>query len=47
VVRRFCGGEAGGGFLGCGHFSAANRYLEQYGQVPIDWRLPPRDQLAL
>ncbi|MEL1266260.1 uracil-DNA glycosylase [Pseudoxanthomonas putridarboris] len=35
------------GFLGCGHFSAANRYLEQHGQAPIDWRLPPRDQLVL
>jgi uracil-DNA glycosylase len=28
------------GFLGCGHFSAANRYLEQHGQAPIDWSLP-------
>ncbi|HEY0861624.1 MAG TPA: uracil-DNA glycosylase [Pseudoxanthomonas sp.] len=35
------------GFLGCGHFSATNQYLAQRGQVPIDWRLPPRDQLAL
>jgi uracil-DNA glycosylase len=30
------------GFLGCGHFSAANRYLESHGQAPIDWSLPPR-----
>jgi uracil-DNA glycosylase len=30
------------GFLGCGHFSAANRYLESRGQAPIDWSLPPR-----
>lgn len=30
------------GFLGCGHFSAANRYLEQRGQAPVDWRLPDR-----
>jgi len=30
------------GFLGCGHFSAANRYLAQRGQTPIDWRLPDR-----
>jgi uracil-DNA glycosylase len=30
------------GFFGCGHFSAANRYLQQYGQTPIDWRLPLR-----
>jgi uracil-DNA glycosylase len=30
------------GFLGCGHFSAANAYLESRGQAPIDWSLPPR-----
>ncbi|EIL89324.1 uracil-DNA glycosylase [Rhodanobacter fulvus Jip2] len=30
------------GFLGCGHFSAANRYLESHGQAPIDWSLPPK-----
>lgn len=29
------------GFLGCGHFSAANAWLEQRGQAPIDWSLPP------
>ena len=28
------------GFFGCGHFIAANRYLEARGQAPIDWRLP-------
>jgi uracil-DNA glycosylase len=33
------------GFFGCGHFSAANRYLPQHGQTPIDWRLPPRAEL--
>jgi uracil-DNA glycosylase len=33
------------GFLGCGHFSAANRYLEERGEAPIDWSLPPRAQL--
>ena len=27
------------GFLGCGHFSAANQYLEQHGYAPIDWRI--------
>ena len=27
------------GFLGCGHFSAANRYLQSRGQPPMDWRL--------
>lgn len=29
------------GFLGCGHFSAANQYLAQRGREPIDWALPP------
>ncbi len=29
------------GFLGCGHFSAANRYLAGRGLAQIDWRLPP------
>jgi uracil-DNA glycosylase len=33
------------GFLGCGHFSAANAYLEEHGTAPIDWSLPARDQL--
>jgi uracil-DNA glycosylase len=33
------------GFLGCGHFSAANDYLVRHGQAPIDWSLPPRAQL--
>ncbi len=28
------------GYIGCGHFSQANQYLEQQGQAPIDWRLP-------
>ena len=28
------------GFIGCGHFSAANRYLEAQGQAPVDWSLP-------
>ena len=28
------------GFLGCGHFSAANRWLQGRGLPPIDWRLP-------
>lgn len=27
------------GFFGCGHFSQINRYLEEMGQAPIDWRL--------
>jgi uracil-DNA glycosylase len=29
------------GFLGNGHFSRTNQYLEQNGLAPIDWRLPP------
>ena len=29
------------GFIGCGHFSAANRYLAARGEAEIDWRLPP------
>ena len=33
------------GFIGCGHFSTANRYLEARGQLPIDWSLPPRSAL--
>jgi uracil-DNA glycosylase len=28
------------GFFGCGHFAAANRYLQQQGLSPIDWRIP-------
>lgn len=33
------------GFIGCGHFSAANDYLSRQGQAPIDWSLPPRSAL--
>ena len=28
------------GFLTCGHFSAANAWLAEKGQSPIDWSLP-------
>ncbi len=28
------------GFFGCGHFAAANEYLQSRGEVPIEWRLP-------
>src|SRR5690606_37076752 len=28
------------GFLACGHFSAANRYLACEGQPPVDWSQP-------
>lgn len=34
------------GFIGCGHFSAANAYLVQHGERPIDWALPPAAALA-
>ncbi|GAB7126820.1 uracil-DNA glycosylase [Silvimonas sp. JCM 19000] len=27
------------GFIGCGHFSAANQYLQQHGRAPIDWAI--------
>lgn len=33
------------GFLGCGHFSTANAWLERQGLAPIDWSLPPRAEL--
>jgi uracil-DNA glycosylase len=28
------------GFIGNGHFSRSNKFLEQHGMTPIDWRLP-------
>ena len=34
------------GFIGCGHFSAANAWLQRAGMTPIDWSLPPRAVLA-
>lgn len=33
------------GFIGCGHFSAANTWLARRGVAPIDWALPPRSAL--
>jgi uracil-DNA glycosylase len=33
------------GFLGCGHFSAANRWLTGRRLAPIDWALPRRADL--
>lgn len=27
------------GFIGCGHFSRTNQYLQQQGKTPIDWRI--------
>ena len=35
------------GFIGCGHFSAANQYLVRTGQAPVDWALPPASALTL
>ncbi len=29
------------GFIGNGHFSAANNYLVEHGKTPIDWQLAP------
>ena len=35
------------GFLGCGHFSATNRLLQEQGLAPIDWQpqLPQADDV--
>jgi uracil-DNA glycosylase len=33
------------GFMGCGHFAAANEYLSRRGQGSIDWSLPPRAEV--
>lgn len=27
------------GFFGCGHFSKANRFLQEHGMEPVDWQL--------
>ena len=32
------------GFVGCGHFGKANRWLQGAGKTPIDWSLPARNQ---
>jgi len=34
------------GFLGCRHFSQTNRYLIEHDRVPIDWSLPPAEELC-
>ncbi len=34
------------GFLGCGHFSATNRWLAGRNLAPVDWRLPPASALT-
>jgi uracil-DNA glycosylase len=33
------------GFLGCGHFGKANRWLQGGGKAPVDWALPGREQV--
>lgn len=33
------------GFFGCRHFSRANEWLAQHGRTPIDWQLPPVEEL--
>lgn len=33
------------GFLGCQHFSKTNAHLQRRGISPIDWSLPPRNEL--
>ena len=35
------------GFIGSGHFSAANEYLARHGKAPIDWSLPARAALPV
>ena len=32
--------SASQGFLGCGHFAAANEFLLKHNRRPIEWRLP-------
>jgi uracil-DNA glycosylase len=32
--------SAHNGFLGSGHFSKANAYLQAHGRAPVDWALP-------
>ncbi len=34
------------GFMGCGHFSATNEYLQRNGQAAIDWSLPRRADMT-
>jgi uracil-DNA glycosylase len=36
---------ARGGFFGCRHFSKANEILLKQGREPIDWELPPKEEL--
>ncbi|MCL2101052.1 MAG: uracil-DNA glycosylase [Fibromonadales bacterium] len=32
--------SASRGFIGCGHFSKANQYLQAHGLEPVSWQLP-------
>ncbi|HZJ95506.1 MAG TPA: uracil-DNA glycosylase [Thiopseudomonas sp.] len=34
------------GFLGCGHFSQCNKYLQRTEQAPINWQLPELNAAA-
>ena len=34
------------GFIGCGHFSAANEYLARHGTAAVDWSLPPKAEFG-
>ncbi|WP_424982094.1 uracil-DNA glycosylase [Maritalea sp. S77] len=33
------------GFLGCGHFSKANAFLQENGRAPIEWQLPEQVEI--
>lgn len=33
------------GFFGCKHFSRANQWLQQQGRPPVNWALPPKQEL--
>lgn len=35
------------GFIGCGHFSRANEYLNERGHAAINWKLPPSAESSL
>jgi uracil-DNA glycosylase len=35
------------GFIGCGHFSAANTWLRERAQSEVDWHLPPAADIAI
>ena len=35
------------GFIGCGHFSAANTYLQTQGLEPINWQVAARREVEL